>query len=124
MLFFKYDVIIIRCYLYSLHYYIYPNLISELHVLVSPRADRTKTGYILGNPQNRIDFPVTERGLQPASHSLLSVLLHAALLLGACENSNVSVLLLLFLERLCMSIDVDKLNYNSDIQDEHSYKCN
>jgi len=54
----------------------------------SQRADRTKTGYILGNPQNRIDFPVTERGLQPASHSLLSVLLHAALLLGACENSN------------------------------------
>ena len=58
------------------------------------RVDRTKTGYVLGNPENRIDFPVAERDLQPPSHSLLSVLLHASLLLGACSDAKVSLYIL------------------------------
>eukprot|EP00795_Rhopilema_esculentum_P010371 gene10371-19073_t len=52
------------------------------------RVDRTQTGHILGDPQERLTFAVAERNLSTASHSMLSVLLHSALLLGACEDPN------------------------------------
>ncbi|XP_054313830.2 E3 ubiquitin-protein ligase RNF213 isoform X3 [Pongo pygmaeus] len=54
--------------------------------LVNDRADRTQTGHVLGDPQQR-DVVTCDRGLPPVVFILIRLLTHLALLLGASQSS-------------------------------------
>ncbi|XP_055097754.1 E3 ubiquitin-protein ligase RNF213 isoform X3 [Symphalangus syndactylus] len=54
--------------------------------LVNDSADRTQTGHVLGNPQQR-DMVTCDRGLSPVVFILIRLLTHLALLLGASQSS-------------------------------------
>lgn len=61
-------------------------------VLSSNGADRTQTGHVLGYPQRRGEAVVSDRQLSPATFLLLRLLTHLAMLWGAAQNHQVSVL--------------------------------
>ncbi|XP_011788597.1 PREDICTED: E3 ubiquitin-protein ligase RNF213 [Colobus angolensis palliatus] len=54
--------------------------------LVSNSTDRTQTGHVLGDPQQR-DVVTCDRGLPPVVFILIRLLTHLALLLGASQSS-------------------------------------
>ncbi|KFQ30084.1 E3 ubiquitin-protein ligase RNF213, partial [Mesitornis unicolor] len=50
------------------------------------REDRTQTGHVLGNAEDRKTKGVSDRALSPVVFTLLRLLTHLAMLLGATEN--------------------------------------
>ena len=57
------------------------------NVLAAGRGDRTAKGHILGNAGARSKVPIPERKLSPVSVSLIRLLTHIAMHLGASENA-------------------------------------
>lgn len=57
-------------------------------ILSSNSTDRTQTGHVLGDPQQR-DVVTCDRGLPPVVFILIRLLTHLALLLGASQSSQV-----------------------------------
>lgn len=53
---------------------------------ISDRADRTKTGHALGPPDSRPTTPEPQRNLNPIICSLLRIIMHSAMVMGACRN--------------------------------------
>ena len=56
------------------------------------RADRTKTGHALGPPDSRPTTPEPQRNLAPIICSLLRIIMHSAMVMGACRNPQVTTL--------------------------------
>ena len=56
------------------------------------RADRTKTGHALGPPDSRPTTPEPQRNLSPIMCSLLRIIMHSAMVMGACRNPQVTTL--------------------------------
>ena len=56
------------------------------------RADRTKIGHALGPPDSRPTTPEPQRNLSPIICSLLRIIMHSAMVMGACRNPQVTTL--------------------------------
>ena len=56
------------------------------------RADRTKTGHALGPPDSRPTTPEPRRNLSSVMCSLLRIIMHSAMVMGACRNPQVTTL--------------------------------
>ncbi|KAK2553290.1 E3 ubiquitin-protein ligase rnf213-alpha [Acropora cervicornis] len=54
---------------------------------VAKRQDRTKTGHALGEPGSRPTNAEPQRNLSPILCSLLRILMHASMVMGACKNA-------------------------------------
>ncbi|XP_067057901.1 E3 ubiquitin-protein ligase rnf213-alpha-like isoform X3 [Acropora muricata] len=54
---------------------------------VAKRQDRTKTGHALGEPGSRLTNAEPQRNLSPILCSLLRILMHASMVMGACKNA-------------------------------------
>jgi len=54
---------------------------------VASRQDRTKTGHVLGEPGSRLTNSEPQRNLSPILCSLLRILMHASMVMGACRNA-------------------------------------
>ncbi|XP_068759451.1 E3 ubiquitin-protein ligase rnf213-alpha-like isoform X4 [Montipora capricornis] len=58
---------------------------------VAERQDRTKTGHVLGEPGSRPTNAEPQRNLSPILCSLLRILMHASMVMGACKNAQATV---------------------------------
>ena len=76
--------------------FVYINRFMYIHVFCDPfklfRADRTKTGHALGPPDSRPTTPEPQRNLNPIICSLLRIIMHSAMVMGACRNPQVTIL--------------------------------
>ena len=50
------------------------------------RGDRTSTGHVLGNPQTRPLAAVPERTMSPVVLSVVRLLMHSSMIMGACTD--------------------------------------
>ena len=57
------------------------------------RTDRTMTGHLLGHPSARPKSTAPERNLSPVVVGIIRVLMHCAMIEGACRQPKVSFLL-------------------------------
>ncbi|XP_074628909.1 E3 ubiquitin-protein ligase rnf213-alpha-like isoform X2 [Acropora palmata] len=55
--------------------------------VVAKRQDKTKTGHALGEPGSRPTNAEPQRNLSPILCSLLRILMHASMVMGACKNA-------------------------------------
>lgn len=62
-----------------------------IYALLSDRGDRTQTGHILGDPSRR-DNPdmLDTKSISPVPFTLVRMLTHMAMLLGACSHPQVT----------------------------------
>jgi len=56
------------------------------------REDRTKTGHALGDPDSRPTCAEPQRKMSPIVCGLLRIIMHSAMVMGACRNAPVSSL--------------------------------
>ena len=54
------------------------------------RNDRTKTGHALGDPGSRATCAEPQRKMSPIVCGLLRIIMHSAMVMGACSNAAVS----------------------------------
>ena len=74
------------------------------------RADRTMTGHVLGHPSTRAKGLVPERNLSSVVVGVTRVLMHCAMIEGACRQPQVIKSRFLCLEcKGCVERDKDKL---------------
>lgn len=56
------------------------------------RKDKTKTGHALGDPGSRPTCAEPQRKMSPIVCGLLRIIMHSAMVMGACRNAPVSSL--------------------------------
>ena len=93
------------------------------------RTDFSQPGHILGSPIERSTQAISERNLSPSSNTLLRVLTHMAMFIGANEHIEVTPFLdfysiisfLYYIHANVISLDtVDFTECGSDAPDHHT----
>ena len=68
-------------------------IVIYIFSLFNSRKDRTKTGHALGDPGSRPTCAEPQRKMSPIVCGLLRIIMHSAMVMGACRNAPVSSLI-------------------------------
>ena len=63
-------------------------VVSTFQLSIS-RKDRTKAGHVLGEPSSRLTNAEPQRDMPPIVCSLLRIIVHSAMVMGASRNPQV-----------------------------------